>query len=121
MDEPGAFLMRGLAKVRAEFSLTALAYNPWRALNIYAFTKPGDVSGQTFARSLGAVWAGGSEETPPEQPDAASRRVAPSLRLDLISDRDSHRLHRHGTVVTAIRGPSPLGHAALSSACGKGR
>jgi hypothetical protein len=31
---PGAFLMRGLANVRAEFSLTALAYNLRRALNI---------------------------------------------------------------------------------------
>jgi len=30
----GAFLMRGLANVRAEFSLTALAYNLRRALNI---------------------------------------------------------------------------------------
>ena len=30
----GAFLMRGLDKVRAEFSLTALAYNLRRALNI---------------------------------------------------------------------------------------
>ena len=31
----GAFLMRGLANVRAEFSLTALAYNLRRALNIF--------------------------------------------------------------------------------------
>jgi len=30
----GAFLMRGLEKVRAEFALTALAYNLRRALNI---------------------------------------------------------------------------------------
>jgi alanine racemase len=30
----GAFLMRGLEKARAEFSLTALAYNLRRALNI---------------------------------------------------------------------------------------
>jgi hypothetical protein len=30
----GAFLMRGLANVRGEFSLTALAYNLRRALNI---------------------------------------------------------------------------------------
>ena len=30
----GAFLMRGLDKVRAEFSLTALVYNLRRALNI---------------------------------------------------------------------------------------
>ena len=30
----GAFLMRGLDKVRAEFSLTALVYNMRRAINI---------------------------------------------------------------------------------------
>jgi len=34
MDEPGSLLMRGLEKVRAEFRLTALAYNLRRALNI---------------------------------------------------------------------------------------
>jgi transposase len=33
----GAFLMRGLEKVRAEFSLTALAYNLRRVLNLVAF------------------------------------------------------------------------------------
>jgi transposase len=35
----GAFLMRGLQKVRAEFSLTALAYNLRRVLNIVGFTE----------------------------------------------------------------------------------
>lgn len=38
---------------------------------VYAFTRPGDVSGQKFARSLGAVWAGGSETLPPRKLDAA--------------------------------------------------
>ena len=38
---------------------------------VYAFTKPGDSAAQDFARSLGAVWAGGSDETPPEALDAA--------------------------------------------------
>ena len=38
---------------------------------IYAFTKPGDRSGQDFARRLGATWAGGSDEPPPEPLDAA--------------------------------------------------
>jgi propanol-preferring alcohol dehydrogenase len=37
---------------------------------IYAFTRPGDNSGQNEARSLGAMWAGGSDETPPEKLDA---------------------------------------------------
>jgi propanol-preferring alcohol dehydrogenase len=38
---------------------------------VYAFTRPGDVEGQQFARRLGAVWAGGSDELPPEELDAA--------------------------------------------------
>ena len=39
--------------------------------DVYAFTRAGDIEGQDFARKLGAVWAGSSEETPPEQLDAA--------------------------------------------------
>jgi alcohol dehydrogenase, propanol-preferring len=35
-----------------------------RGHQVYAFTKPGDVAGQEFARGLGATWAGGSDETP---------------------------------------------------------
>lgn len=38
---------------------------------VYAFTRPGDGRAQDFARSLGAAWAGGSDERPPEQLDAA--------------------------------------------------
>ena len=43
----------------------------WQGRAVYAFTRPGDVAGQAFARSLGAVWAGGSDEAPPEPLDAA--------------------------------------------------
>ena len=38
---------------------------------VFAFTRPGDVRSQAFARSLGAAWAGGSHEAPPERLDAA--------------------------------------------------
>jgi propanol-preferring alcohol dehydrogenase len=38
---------------------------------VYAFTRPGDGEGQDFARGLGACWAGGSDESPPEPLDAA--------------------------------------------------
>jgi propanol-preferring alcohol dehydrogenase len=38
---------------------------------VYAFTRPGDRTAQDFARELGAVWEGGSDETPPEPLDAA--------------------------------------------------
>jgi propanol-preferring alcohol dehydrogenase len=38
---------------------------------VYAFTRAGDVEAQTLARSLGATWAGSSDEAPPEPLDAA--------------------------------------------------
>ena len=38
---------------------------------VFAFTRPGDAAGQEFARRLGAEWAGGSDEAPPEELDAA--------------------------------------------------
>lgn len=38
---------------------------------VYAFTRAGDTAGQGFARSLGAAWAGGSNEAPPLPLDAA--------------------------------------------------
>jgi propanol-preferring alcohol dehydrogenase len=43
----------------------------WQGRRVYAFTRAGDTAGQDFARSLGAVWAGGSDATPPEPLDAA--------------------------------------------------
>jgi propanol-preferring alcohol dehydrogenase len=39
--------------------------------SVFAFTRPGDGDTQAFARSLGAVWAGGSDTMPPEPLDAA--------------------------------------------------
>ncbi len=38
---------------------------------VFAFTRAGDVESQQFARELGAVWVGASEEKPPEELDAA--------------------------------------------------
>jgi alcohol dehydrogenase, propanol-preferring len=38
---------------------------------VFAFTRPGDDAAQRFARDLGAEWAGGSDEAPPEPLDAA--------------------------------------------------
>jgi propanol-preferring alcohol dehydrogenase len=43
----------------------------WQGRAVYAFTRPGDEKTQTFARSLGATWAGGPDEMPPEPLDAA--------------------------------------------------
>jgi propanol-preferring alcohol dehydrogenase len=38
---------------------------------VYAFTRPGDIEAQEFARGLGAAWAGDSTARPPEELDAA--------------------------------------------------
>jgi len=43
----------------------------YKKKEIFAFTRPGDKTGQESARKLGAVWAGGSDEMPPEKLDAA--------------------------------------------------
>ena len=43
----------------------------WQGRSVFAFTRPGDHATQEFARSLGAVWAGGSDEMPPQLLDAA--------------------------------------------------
>lgn len=43
----------------------------WQGREVYAFTRPGDAEAQRFALELGAVWAGGSDERPPVQLDAA--------------------------------------------------
>jgi alcohol dehydrogenase, propanol-preferring len=58
----------------------------WQGRRVHAFTRPGDGEAQGFARELGAVWAGSSEEPPPEPLDAAiifapvGALVAPALR-----------------------------------------
>jgi len=38
---------------------------------LFAFTRPGDKATQQGAKELGAVWAGGSDQMPPEKLDAA--------------------------------------------------
>jgi propanol-preferring alcohol dehydrogenase len=43
----------------------------WQGRAVYAFTRPGDTSNQSFARGLGAAWVGGTDERPPEPLDAA--------------------------------------------------
>ena len=43
----------------------------WQGRRVYAFTRAGDDAAQAFAKSLGAVWAGGSDAMPPELLDAA--------------------------------------------------
>ena len=43
----------------------------WQGRSVFAFTRPGDVATQAFARRLGASWVGGSDQPPPEPLDAA--------------------------------------------------
>jgi alcohol dehydrogenase, propanol-preferring len=43
----------------------------WQGRKVFAFTRPDDAAAQAFARRLGAQWAGGSEEKPPEPLDCA--------------------------------------------------
>ncbi|MEA1673280.1 zinc-dependent alcohol dehydrogenase family protein [Nitrospirillum sp. BR 11163] len=43
----------------------------WQGAEVFVFTRPDDLAAQEFALSLGAVWAGSSEEPPPEPLDAA--------------------------------------------------
>lgn len=43
----------------------------WQGREVFAFTRPGDTQAQAFARTLGAAWAGASDEAPPEPLDAA--------------------------------------------------
>jgi propanol-preferring alcohol dehydrogenase len=43
----------------------------YQGRHVYAFTRDGDTQSQAFARELGAVWAGGSSESPPDELDAA--------------------------------------------------
>jgi len=43
----------------------------WQGRSVFAFTRPGDVATQTFARRQGASWAGGSDQAPPEPLDVA--------------------------------------------------
>jgi propanol-preferring alcohol dehydrogenase len=43
----------------------------WQGRRVFAFTRPGDVDSQAFARALGCAWAGDSAQPPPEPLDAA--------------------------------------------------
>ncbi len=43
----------------------------WQGRDVFAFTRGGDTAAQSFARKLGAVWAGSSEERPPQELDCA--------------------------------------------------
>jgi propanol-preferring alcohol dehydrogenase len=64
---------------------------------VAALTRPGDVDAQAFARSLGAMWAGGTDERPPWELDA-SIVFAPAGEL---VPRSLELVRKGGTVVCA--------------------
>jgi propanol-preferring alcohol dehydrogenase len=71
-----ALAMAGDARRLAIYGFGAAAHliaqvAVWQQRTVYAFTKPGDSEGQTFARSLGCAWAGDSDAAPPAPFDAA--------------------------------------------------
>jgi propanol-preferring alcohol dehydrogenase len=76
----------------------------WQSREVYAFTSPGDTEAQAFARELGAVWAGGSDQTPPERLDASIifAPVGPLVPAALRA------VERGGTVVCAGIHMSPI-------------
>jgi propanol-preferring alcohol dehydrogenase len=43
----------------------------WQGRSVFAFVRPGDHKATDFALEVGAVWAGGSDEMPPEPLDTA--------------------------------------------------
>ena len=69
----------------------------WEGRRAFGFTRPGDDEGQELARSLGAEWAGGNDEAPPEELDAALI-FAPAGELVPLA---LGALARGGTVVCA--------------------
>jgi len=66
----------------------------YQGRSVYAFTQPGDAKTQDFARSLGAVWAGGSDHPPPEPLDAAIifAPAGPLVPLTLAAVRKGGRV-----------------------------
>jgi propanol-preferring alcohol dehydrogenase len=76
----------------------------WQGREVYAFTSPDDAEAQAFARGLGAVWAGGSDQAPPQMLDAAIifAPVGPLVPAALRS------VERGGTVVCAGIHMSPI-------------
>jgi alcohol dehydrogenase, propanol-preferring len=76
----------------------------WQGRQVFAFTSPGDIEAQAFARDLGAVWAGGSDQSAPDMLDAAIifAPIGPLVPAALRS------VERGGTVVCAGIHMSPI-------------
>ena len=89
--------------------------------DVYAFTRAGDEQTQAFARELGAVWAGASEEAPPQALDAAII-FAPvgalvPLALAAVAPGGHGRVRRHPHVRHPR--PSPTPRCGRSACCAR--
>src|SRR5262249_45373674 len=76
----------------------------WEGREVFAFTSPGDTEAQDFARDLGAIWAGGSDQSPPTSLNGAII-LAPVGRLVPAALRSTEG---GGTVVCAGIHMSPI-------------
>jgi alcohol dehydrogenase, propanol-preferring len=96
----------------------------WEGRSVFAFTRPGDTKAQEFARTLGASWAGGSDQSPPEALDAAiiySALPIPALvertTVSFSSQSNTSRHHRFSAAGPAIK-PGDA-HNRLPAAAGE--
>lgn len=69
----------------------------WQGREVYAFTRPGDETRQSFAREVGAIWAGGTDLLPPAPLDAALLFAAAGALVPLAL----RAVDKGGTVVCA--------------------
>jgi propanol-preferring alcohol dehydrogenase len=71
-----SLVIAGAAKTLGLYGFGAAAHiiaqvARWQGRSVFAFTRPGDLAAQSFARGLGASWAGDSDAMPPQPLDAA--------------------------------------------------
>lgn len=104
-----ALLMAGEAQSLALYGFGAAAHilaqvARWQGRRVHALTRPGDTASQDFARTLGCVWAGGSDEAPPEPVDAAIifAAVGPLVPVALQAVRKGGRVVCAGIHMTDI-------------------
>ena len=90
----------------------------WQGRRVHAFTRAGDKAAQAFARSLGAVWAGGSDEMPPEPLDAAIIRRAGAGGAQGGEEGRMRGVRRHPHVrYPELSVPPALGGASRGVGC----
>ena len=92
----------------------------YQGREVYAFTRPDDERTQAFARTVGATWAGGSDEQPPEQLDAAiifasAGELVPQA-LKALAPRRHGRVRRHPHDATSRPSPTTICGGSAGSA-----